>query len=61
MFACDLDNDGHIDISYFTNMYGNGTFGEENVITTNADGASMVIGNDLNNDGDDRKYYHIQL
>ncbi|MGB1308377.1 MAG: T9SS type A sorting domain-containing protein [Oceanihabitans sp.] len=62
VFVADLDNDGDMDavsassndnkIAWYKNTDGLGNFGAEQIITTNANGASSVTGADLDNDGD---------
>lgn len=60
--ALDLDSDGDMDvisasyndnkIAWYENLDGLGNFGEQEIITTNANGASLVGFADLDNDGD---------
>ncbi len=62
IYACDLDGDLDFDvltgsavgdlISWFENMDGDGNFGTENIITTDADGVWSVFAVDLDGDGD---------
>ncbi|RED45517.1 putative secreted protein (Por secretion system target) [Winogradskyella eximia] len=62
VYAIDIDNDGDIDvlsassgddkIAWYENIDGQGTFGNQQVITINADGASSVFASDLDGDGD---------
>ena len=62
VFAEDLDGDGDLDvlsasrnddkIAWYENTDGLGSFGSEQVITTNADQASSVYAGDIDNDGD---------
>ncbi|MBI2280953.1 MAG: T9SS type A sorting domain-containing protein [Bacteroidetes bacterium] len=61
VYAADLDNDGFLDalstsfsekkVVWYKNL-GNGTFGSEQILSNNADGARDVYAIDLNNDGD---------
>jgi len=61
-YASDLDGDGDADvlsastmdnkIAWYENSDGKGTFGPQQVITTNAEMASSVYGSDLDGDGD---------
>lgn len=61
VFAADVDNDGDQDVlvaSYgidkviwYENTDGQGTFGNEHLITSSADGATNIFARDLNNDG----------
>ncbi|MGD8778052.1 MAG: FG-GAP-like repeat-containing protein [Ignavibacteria bacterium] len=61
IFAIDLDCDGRNDvlsatqdddkIAWYRNL-GDGSFGDQKIISTNADGASSVYACDLDNDGD---------
>lgn len=61
-FASDLDGDGDLDlvsaarwndrISWYENLNGLGLYGEEQVLSYDADGASSVIAADIDNDGD---------
>ncbi|WP_299365030.1 T9SS type A sorting domain-containing protein [Winogradskyella sp.] len=60
--AADIDGDTDMDvltasnlddkIAWYENLDGQGTFGEEQVITTNADLAESVFTSDIDNDGD---------
>ncbi|OFY36132.1 MAG: hypothetical protein A2W91_04930 [Bacteroidetes bacterium GWF2_38_335] len=60
--SADLDGDGDKDvlsasrfdnkIAWYENTDGNGTFGDQKVITINADGASSVCSVDIDGDGD---------
>jgi len=62
VFAADLDGDGDADvlsasgwddkIAWYENIDGTGTFGPQNIITTDADWASAVYAADLDRDGD---------
>jgi len=62
VYAADLDNDGNMDvlsassfddkIAWYENTDGQGTFGDQQVITVIADGANSVYAADLDNDGD---------
>jgi len=62
IFIEDLDNDGYLDlisasyfdktIAWYKNANGQGSFEEQQIITTNADGASTVFAVDLDLDGD---------
>ena len=62
VFAADLDNDGDNDvlsasktdnkIAWYENIDGKGTFNDQNIITTDAEGAASVYATDLDNDGD---------
>jgi len=62
VFACDLDNDGDEDVissSYFDNKIawyentdGNGTFGEQKIISFTANGANCVFACDIDGDQD---------
>jgi hypothetical protein len=62
VFASDLDGDGDADVlsasagdnklAWYENTDGRGTFGVENVISTNAIGAQVIVATDLNGDGD---------
>ncbi|WP_420572093.1 T9SS type A sorting domain-containing protein [Kordia sp.] len=62
VYAIDLDGDGDIDvlsasrgddkIAWYENTDGQGTFGDQQVITTNADFAVSVFAADIDNDGD---------
>ena len=62
VYAADVDNDGDIDvlsasqiddkIAWYENTDGLGTFGVEQIISTNLSGANSVYASDLDNDGD---------
>jgi len=62
LFTADFNGDGDIDIAsasqndgkiaWYENTDGRGTFGPQQVIFNNADGASSVFGADLDGDGD---------
>ena len=62
VFATDIDGDGDMDvlsaseydnkIAWYENTDGNGTFGNQQVITTNTDGAKSVFASDIDGDGD---------
>jgi len=62
VFAADVDGDGDMDvlsasngddkIAWYENTDGQGTFGSQQIITTNADQAKSVYAADLDNDGD---------
>ncbi len=62
VYAADLDNDGDNDvlsaslsddkIAWYENSDGKGTFGDQQIITTSANGACCVYAADLDNDGD---------
>ena len=62
VYATDIDGDGDIDvlsasrddnkIAWYKNTNGNGTFGEQQVITTLATGATSVYAADIDGDGD---------
>ncbi len=62
VFAVDIDGDGDPDvlsaskddnkIAWYENTDGNGTFGDQQIITTNAEGASYVFATDIDGDGD---------
>ncbi len=62
VYAADIDGDGDIDvisasrgddkIAWYENTNGNGDFGPEQVLTTNANGASSVTAGDIDRDGD---------
>lgn len=62
VYASDLDGDGDMDvlsassnddkIAWYENIDGTGTFGTQQTITSNADGASDVFAIDLDGDGD---------
>ncbi|WP_026755727.1 T9SS type A sorting domain-containing protein [Sediminibacter sp. Hel_I_10] len=62
VFAADLDSDGDIDvlsasreddkIAWYENIDGQGTFGSQQIISLNANGAESVYAIDIDNDGD---------
>lgn len=62
VYAADFDGDGDIDvvsasrgddkIAWYENTNGNGNFGAEQILTTNADFATSVYANDVDSDGD---------
>ena len=64
IYATDLDNDGDMDVLSASNNYpadnkiawyennGSGSFGSQQVITTNADGTGSVYAADMDSDGD---------
>ena len=62
VYAADVDSDGGVDvlsaslvdgkIAWYENTDGQGTFGAQQVITTNADGARSVYAADVDGDGD---------
>ena len=62
VFAADVDNDGDMDIlaasegdnnlAWYENFDGKGRFGEQNVISTSADGAQSIFAADVDGDGD---------
>ena len=62
VFASDMDGDGDMDIlsasafdnkiAWYENTDGNGTFGAQQIITTNADYALSVFATDIDSDGD---------
>ncbi|WP_179007635.1 T9SS type A sorting domain-containing protein [Winogradskyella forsetii] len=62
VYAEDIDNDGDFDvisasqlddkIAWFENIDGEGTFGPQQIITSNADGTLSVYAIDIDNDGD---------
>ncbi|MFH2140991.1 MAG: FG-GAP-like repeat-containing protein, partial [Bacteroidota bacterium] len=62
VYASDIDSDGDIDvlsasigdskIAWYENVDGNGTFGAQQIITTNVNGPWSVIACDIDNDGD---------
>ncbi len=62
VYAADIDGDGDIDvlsasandnkIAWYENMDGNGTFGNQQIITTNVSGGYDVFAIDIDGDGD---------
>ena len=62
VFAADIDGDGDMDlasasvgddkIAWYENLYGNGTFGPQRVVSTSAAGARSVFAADIDGDGD---------
>ena len=62
VFAADIDGDGDMDlasasllddkIAWYENLYGNGTFGPQRVVSPDADGARSVFAADIDGDGD---------
>ncbi|WP_452231736.1 FG-GAP-like repeat-containing protein [Lacinutrix sp. MEBiC02595] len=62
VFPMDVDGDGDIDvcsatsrenkISWYENIDGLGSFGTEQIISTDADGANSIFAMDIDNDGD---------
>ena len=62
VFATDIDGDGDMDvlsasfddnkIAWYKNIDGQGTFGSQQIITTNAFCANSVFGSDIDGDGD---------
>lgn len=62
VYSADIDGDGDKDlisasfldnkIAWYENLDGQGNFGSQNVITTNAEGANSVFAADLDGDGD---------
>lgn len=62
VFASDLDGDGDLDllsasrnddkIAWYENVDGQGSFGSQQIISSNADGANFVEAVDIDNDGD---------
>ena len=62
VYACDIDSDGDDDvlsasqndnkIAWYENTDGNGNFGEQQIITTSAEGAQSVYACDIDGDGD---------
>jgi hypothetical protein len=62
VYAADIDNDGDMDvlsasvlddkIAWYENTDGQGSFGPQQIITTNADQAYSVYAADIDNDGD---------
>ena len=62
IFASDIDNDGDMDlastsfgdnkVAWYENIDGKGTFGPQQNVTTDANGASNIFASDVDNDGD---------
>ncbi|WP_339917489.1 T9SS type A sorting domain-containing protein [Yeosuana marina] len=62
VYATDIDNDGDMDVlsssqwdkkvAWYENIDGKGTFGVQQIISSNADGASSVYAIDIDNDGE---------
>ncbi|MFC2107281.1 FG-GAP-like repeat-containing protein [Bacteroidota bacterium] len=62
VYACDIDSDGDNDvlsasemdnkIAWYENTNGNGSFGLQKIISTDAGGAEVVYACDIDNDGD---------
>jgi hypothetical protein len=62
VYATDIDGDGDMDvlsasqlddkIAWYENTDGQGSFGAQQIITTNADGAASVYATDIDGDGD---------
>ena len=62
VYAADIDADGDMDvlsaswndskIAWYENTDGQGSFGAQQIITTNADGANSVYATDIDGDGD---------
>eukprot|EP00944_MAST-04C_sp_MAST-4C-sp1_P012491 g12491.t1 len=62
VYAADIDGDGDIDvlsashtdnkIAWYENTHGNGTFSDQNIITTQAEYAHFVYAADIDGDGD---------
>ncbi|MDP8267869.1 MAG: FG-GAP-like repeat-containing protein [Candidatus Tenebribacter davisii] len=63
VYSSDIDSDGDIDVlsasihddkvAWYENLDGFGNFGDQQIITTDADGARCVISTDIDGDGDE--------